>query len=546
VAEFPNSDLKHGILRAIPRVYDGHTVNLLINSVTDQNDQLLNYTTSEQNDNLILKIGDADKFVRGQQTYYINYQLSDVTKAFDDHDEFFWDTNGTQGGHQFNQVTARIHLPAEIATNFNEQTRCLTGIERSIQAECKVRINTGQTEMVVTVTSNRSLSAGENMSVVLGFEPDTFEPYKMDPQQLAALLALAIASLAIPGAAFLIMWRKWRSHGRDPKGRGIIIPEYAPPAGMNPVLADMVLNEQLSTKAISATALGLCVKKYLKLYEVKKDKLIGSKIEYELELTKDTKGLSAEEKKVIDILLGSGASVRDKVNLSEQKNKLYTQVDSLKKSANKAVSRHGYFTASPTAARKQYIGWGIILLIVGFIVMFPAQLIFLGAGAIAAGIIVLVFSGAMPARTELGVATKEHLLGLKDYMKLAEADRIRILQSPKGSEKSLETESSDEMRKKALSSRRELVSLYEKLLPYAMLFGIEKEWAKEFADLYEQPPDWYSGSRTFNTGVFAGAISGFNTASTSSFAAPSSSSSSGFSSGGGSGGGGGGGGVGSW
>jgi uncharacterized membrane protein len=73
-----------------------------------------------------------------------------------------------------------------------------------------------------------------------------------------------------------------------------------------------------------------------------------------------------------------------------------------------------------------------------------------------------------------------------------------------------------------------------------MLFGIEKQWVKEFAQLYEQPPEWYAGSGAFNAGYFAGSMSGFASASAASFSPPSSSGGGGSAGGGGGGGGGGG------
>jgi uncharacterized membrane protein len=89
---------------------------------------------------------------------------------------------------------------------------------------------------------------------------------------------------------------------------------------------------------------------------------------------------------------------------------------------------------------------------------------------------------------------------------------------------------------------------FEKLLPYAVAFGVEKVWARRFEGIELKPPQWYSG---YSGGHFTAAsftnsldssMTSFATAST-----PPSSSGSGFSSGGGSsGGGGGGGGGGSW
>ena len=148
-----------------------------------------------------------------------------------------------------------------------------------------------------------------------------------------------------------------------------------------------------------------------------------------------------------------------------------------------------------------------------------------------------VFSNLMPARSPKGVETRDYLLGLKSYIDLAEADRLKYLQSPEGVEKT--PISADDP--------AQLIKLFEDLLPYAILFGLEKEWAKQFKDLYKQPPEWYSGNTsTFNAIYLANALHGFSVANSATFSAPSSSGSSGFGGGGFSGGGGGGGGGGGW
>ena len=86
----------------------------------------------------------------------------------------------------------------------------------------------------------------------------------------------------------------------------------------------------------------------------------------------------------------------------------------------------------------------------------------------------------------------------------------------------------------------------EKLLPYAMVLGVAKIWAKEFEGIYSTPPSWYSEANNtgFNAVVFTNSLSNFSSYATSSMI--SSPSGSGSGGGGFSGGGGGGGGGGSW
>ncbi len=82
-------------------------------------------------------------------------------------------------------------------------------------------------------------------------------------------------------------------------------------------------------------------------------------------------------------------------------------------------------------------------------------------------------------------------------------------------------------------------------LPYAIAFGVEKKWAKQFASITIPQPDWYRGSGPFVATAFADEISSFSEK-VSSAVATQRSSGSGSGGGGFSGGGSGGGGGGSW
>jgi uncharacterized membrane protein YgcG len=150
------------------------------------------------------------------------------------------------------------------------------------------------------------------------------------------------------------------------------------------------------------------------------------------------------------------------------------------------------------------------------------------------GVGLLIMLGTRRPLTEEGALAVEHLKGLREYIRLAEADRLQMLQSVSGAQR-------------VTSDAGEIVKIYEKLLPYAVIFGLEEEWAGELAKYYDtNPPDWYDGSNVgaFNVGLFAGSIGSLSSSVSTSFSGSASSSSSGGSGGGGSSGGGGGGGGG--
>ena len=199
------------------------------------------------------------------------------------------------------------------------------------------------------------------------------------------------------------------------------------------------------------------------------------------------------------------------------------------------------FVGSVVALSDQVGGfWPILTLIVGTL----------------AGVGALVLASVVRPLTAAGAELRDDLAGLKLYIKLAEADRMRVLQSPDGALRSpyRPTDATPASFHPSLqldsSQQLDVLKLSERLLPYAALFGLEKQWSAVLGDYYARSgaePDWYLGTGAFNAAYFGATIASFSSsASTSSWAGTAGSSgSSGFSGGsvGGGGGGGGGGGV---
>jgi hypothetical protein len=535
VAQFPSFDQNHGILRAIPESYQHHGLELRVNSVKDQNDKAWHYSTSEENGNLVLKIGDADTYVHGDQTYKIDYSLRGVIMDTAHGQEFYWDVNGDQWPQVFRHVSAQLHIDADIVSALQDPSRCYTGSFGSQASLCTINYSYDQGKgRIISVATGQGieLQPNETLSMELGFAKGTFAPYTLSAREIGNILTRVAAVAAVPLLTLFILLRNYLRSGRDPKGRGVIVPEYLPPKDVSVLGSSAVLNEGYMSKAASATIIDLAVRHYLKIYEVEKKGLFKSGADYEIELVKAPADLGPDEQGVIDMLFGAVATVGDKVNLDTLKTKLATKSQQLGKDVEERMASGGYFTKAPSKAKAPYYGVGVVMLIAAFIMFgLGTWLTFLAIGLGIAGLMAFIGAVAMPARTTKGVELREYLKGLEDYIKLAEADRLKALQSPRG----------DLTEKINVDDHKQLVKLYERLLPYAMLFNLEKEWAKVMAPLYNEQPDWYAGNSAFNAVWFASSLSGFTTAAGTAFSPPSSSGS-----GGGAGGGGGGGGGGGW
>lgn len=536
-AEFPDFDQNHGVLRAIPKKYLDNNLHVNVLSVKNEAGQNLNYTTYSENDNLVLKIGDEGVYVHGVQAYVITYTSNNVIRFFDNHDEWYWNVNGTQWQQQVTSLTARIHLTDVIAGTLQDNRACYAGSQDSKSSNCGWS-NSNSTDAggtVLMLTATKPLLAGETATFVLSFNENTFAPVPQTFwEQYGAeifLITGVTGIIIVPVITFIVLLKKWRKFGRDPKGRGTIIPEYQAPKNLSVLGSSAVYNQSVASNAFSAQIVDLAIRGYMRIEENTKSKLIGKSQKHSLTLLKSADNqLTKEEKSLLEGIF-EGKKVGTSVALDDLKNKFYAKTSKISKTLLDDLVTQNYFTKNPQKARMKCIIAGAIMVVVGF----PLAVFLVGIGFILGGILCFIFAIIMPARTKQGLTAKEHLEGLKMYIKTAEKARFEYLQSVKRAERIAI----------AKDDSKNKIKLFEKLLPYAMLFGMEKSWAKQFEGIYVQPPDWYGGNwSTFNMVVLASSLGSFNTSANTSFATPSSSSGSGF--GGGAGGGGGGGGGGGW
>jgi len=535
-AIFPDYDQNHGIERAIPASYDGHSTHLTVDSVTDASGVKMNYSESTSNDNQVLRIGDADTYVHGTQAYVITYTQRDVTKFFSDtnDDELYWDINGTQWAQAMDSVTARVHIASNLVGALNNKASCYQGAQGSTTS-CEIVRSISGDALFSAQASN--IGAYENMTLAIGFTAHTFTPYQPTAGEklMNTLAAIWVVSLIIGsiGAVILIVFmsiRYGRVMGRV-KGRGTIVVEYLPPKDASVLLSAVVKNNP--TSDITAQLLDFAVRHYLKIYQTK-DKTTFKPAEYEIEIAKDISDLRTEEQRLLTDLFGNAhPAIGDRFAMKSLKNN-YALAKKLlagrKQLQTEARTVLGIYERAETEA-KWFTKIGMVTIILGLVTLSPVVIV--------ASIVAFVFASILWPLTEKGVELRDYLSGLREYISVAETDRIKMLQSPEGAEKVGGVDT---------NSPEQLVKLYERVLPYAILFGVEKEWVKQLGAYYEAgnvQPDWYSGNAAFNAVVFSSALSSFSSQS-SSYSSSSSSSSGGSSGSGFSGGGGGGGGGGGW
>lgn len=492
---------RHGIYRYIPKRYldekkDRYFQTPITNiQVTNAINQPLVFSEETDKNYLTLKIGEANKTVEDSQTYIISYKVTGVLNYFSDSDELYWNATGNSWGVPINNVTAEITLPEK---SENLKSTCYTGETGSTAQNCQANTD----KNIATYQS-----AIGPLTIVAGWNKGLVSPIERVYEIRFRHESPWFLFLPILVLIFLIV--QYIRHGRDPFGRGTIAPEFEPPENLLPAEIGTLIDEKADNLDITATIIDLAVRGFLKIKEKNK--------KYTLIKTKEADNtLRDYEKNIFNDIFSSATEVKlsdlykDFTHLGEIKNKLYQDLLTKK-----------YFTQNPLKVRNKYFIIGILIICSGgFFAWLSWILVF---SLIVSGIIFFIFARFMSKKTREGVIVKEKSLGFKEFLYRAERYRIHW---------------------------QEKEGIFEKYLPYAMVFSIAEVWAKNFKDLYKKPPEWYEGDfTTFNAVVFAHSMTAFSSTATHSFSPPSTSASSGgsgFGGGGSSGGGFGGGGGGSW
>lgn len=268
----------------------------------------------------------------------------------------------------------------------------------------------------------------------------------------------------------------------------------------------------------------LAYRGYLKISEREEKALWSKTKKYTLIKRKsfgDDPSLLDHERKFLDAIFGLSS---ERVEVSELKDKSSfreTVMKLPKEIIKKMIGKDLYFSSTPMSKMA-----GCILAVVlapfalslfPFIFVLSAGLS-LGNALLISLVMFIIYLAVRPQPlTERGVEAKWYALGFKEYLQVAERFRLGAC-TPE---------------------------TFEKYLSYAMVFGVEKQWAARFADIYKNQPDWYESDHPmtgFNSVMFASALSGMTASVGAAVSYSSPSGSSGFGGGGGAGGGGGGGG----
>lgn len=410
------------------------------------------YDTFYEGKNLVIQLNFA--LADTSATWTINYRATGAVQFFDQGDELRWYVFDADTPVPIGAASATVKLPGQVAAD-----------------KLTAAIDTGAAvarDITSPAPSTLRYEASDfppytRFWLVAGFPKGVVE-FHWTARRLAAFL-LPKVGFVLPILTLLGMLVVWRRRGRDDPAAVHAKYMAEAPSDLPPGLAGALIDEKVDVKEVVATIVDLARRGYLEISDEKEGAWIFKKTKTTFTRKKAFTDLAPYETKVADALFGS----KEQVDTDDLKNKFYAHVTPICDAIYEAVTARKLFAKNPKSVRSRWLGVGVVVVIggVGLSVLLANLAVpgwgWLLVGVVFSGLIVMAFSRFMPQRTAAGAREQRKWEAFRNYLR-------------------------DLTRFQDMASARQT---FERFLPYAIAFGVEKEWVRRFRDLELPAPDWY-------------------------------------------------------
>jgi uncharacterized membrane protein YgcG len=407
--------------------------------------------------------------------YYIQYTVRNGLLYYPDYDRIQWKAIPTDHAFPILDSTVTLYLPIG-APILNGDSGARIGVAIGDNAIASATANrlTAKFDAAGTLPSGSGIEirADFQHGVVAGKAPAWQAQYDFQ-DKYGPIISLAgcLVGLLFAMAGSLWVFLRWYTRGRDPV-TGLVADYISePPGDLPPGVVGTLVDERADMQDIIATLIDLARRGILTMQEEKTTGFLGigssSDFVFARVQNADLSKLREYERTVLDDVVPSGQR-----KLSDLKNSFYTSIPQIKKSLYKEVVKEKLFPSSPDSTRTRWAGGGVAIIFLAIAGGILAGVLladfaigvlatFIGLGFL--GIVMIVSSSAMPVKTRIGSEQKAAWLAFKRY--LANIAKYTKLE--------------------------EATDQFDKYLPYAIAFGLDRSWINAFARVNTPVPYWY-------------------------------------------------------
>lgn len=414
-----------------------------------------------------------------RRTFVLAYTIVGGLRIYPTTDVLDWQALRPDLPASANAAMVTVHLPADVAANQLQTASRGAAAQVTTPDARTVRFTAG----AVPKGTGLEVKVGFPHGLVSAAPPpwqSRFDQTAAVQQRSAAyrnlfnLLLGAFGLLVLVGGG-LVVYLLWYLRGRDYHVG--LVAEYLrePPDSVGPGVAGTLLDEQADLQDVMATFVDLGRRGVLRISENTTPGVFGTSFgagrDFTVEKLESNEPLTAFERTLLETLFPQGVT---QVRLSEVKGRFTAALPRFQEQLYAEVVQRGYFPVSPEATRRRYRAFGTALLVlavaswIGFSILLAGTASWQIVPALALFIVGLALRSVarvMPAKTELGAteaakwqAFRRYLANLEKYDKVEDAKAI-----------------------------------FERYLPYATAFGLDKSWIQKFAAVNAPAPTWYGG-----------------------------------------------------
>ncbi len=458
-----------------------------------------------------------------EHTWTVSYRVSGNMRPGKPYDRIYWNIfSGYDVSVDRSEVTVRLPKPARDLQ--------LKAYRTSGSA---VDLNKLPDGTIATISA-QNFYAGEAFTIDLGVPHGVVSPLWFVVQYLKAYGGYA-AAILMALLSLLFAFGFWWKAEKQPEHGMVIVPEYAPPQHLPPAMAEIITKEQLSFRGLSATVVDLAIRGYLRiesdrsviLWNTVAAKILllivlggimllvyniyaevtssGDRMPYfivaaivllaflgavwsfaksfrtsEFKVIKakefeDDSQLQRHEKRLLKELFSAKeyfSTGELKKSSPHDKQRFHQAIEGVREMAYEDANvKVKAFTVGVENQKKRTAIWSGIAVAVYVLIdtglaifVFEYQWVLFAAVAVLCTVGLWGFIRYEARLSDEGRRLKREWLGFKLYLQTAERDRLRNLQPNE----------------------------FSKYLPYAIVFGVERNWARAFDSLALPQQEWYS------------------------------------------------------
>jgi hypothetical protein len=420
--------------------------------------------------------------VNAERTIVLRYRVANAIRFLyspskaGEIDELNWTVTTGKRDMPIDSVHVRVMLPDSVTPT---RVAAYANDVGSDPADAEIEIEGNG----IDIDIRHHLAQNAGLTVRVGWPAGSITPRPSEQGEKLAGLVRRSPTL-IPFIVFFFAFIQWLRRGRDPE-EGSVEVQFDPVDGASPAELGALVDNTANVRGISSTLVDLAVRGFIRIEETAQSKILGlgENAEYIIHIVKKQAewiGLKPHEIRVLGAVSSASPFDPYTVLVSQLRNTFPRALPRIRDGIFDTLLSRGYYRERPDEVRKRWIAIAGIIALVGYglaklgdqmkwVTIAPYTLLTAG---VASAVIVLAFGLIMPARTVAGARARGAALGFKEFLGRVESDRYKkMITSPE---------------------------MFERFLPYAMAFGVEKQWAGTFARafevLYKNPPSWYTST----------------------------------------------------